>query len=111
MKRFSEFTVLFTFFIILDSHAAFSQQQNEILIVIESPNYKVLSQVPQLKPFVYDDDYMFGEIEIQYLPMLAKYNANYKIVDNQGWSGEYYVVTQRPGIPAFEKPVAANIIY
>jgi len=71
---------------------SFSQTARSILILITDPNFEMLAQIPHLKPYHYDDDYLIGEIEAGELLQLNVSSINYQIVDSQGWSGDYYII-------------------
>lgn len=79
---------------------SFSQQSPDVMVLIEKPNYERLATIPQLKSYSHNDDYSIGEISRDGLLLLKNSGIHYRILDEQGWSGEYYVISQRPmGVP------------
>ncbi|UCE05664.1 MAG: hypothetical protein JSW07_19030, partial [bacterium] len=63
MKKISYIIVLLYSIVLLATTAGVSQVQNSVLIWIESPNFKLLSKMPSLKPYYYDDSCLIGEID------------------------------------------------
>ncbi|MDZ7330494.1 MAG: M20/M25/M40 family metallo-hydrolase [candidate division KSB1 bacterium] len=69
-----------------------SQTSNQVLVLIDHPDFKLIGQIPELKVYHFDDDYLIGEIGSGDLFKLNQLRANYQIFDSQGWSGDYYVL-------------------
>lgn len=111
MKKFFLTGVLVISILLMTTIIGFSQVQNPVLVMIESPNFEMLSQVHQLKNYYHDDDLLMGEIELNNLSLLNRYGIQYQIIDAKGWSGEYYVVTARPFGPAMNKLKVGDMIY
>ncbi|MDZ7340425.1 MAG: M20/M25/M40 family metallo-hydrolase [candidate division KSB1 bacterium] len=86
----------FIFFQLI-SGIGFSQQPSDVMVLIENPNFERLHQIPQLKTYFHDVNSVIGEVSRNDLVILKKYGIEYRIIDERGWSGEYYVVSPRPG--------------
>lgn len=70
-----------------------SQNSNQVLVLIDHPDFKLIAQIPELKVYHFDDGYLIGEISSGDLFKIDQLRANYQIFDFQGWSGDYYVLT------------------
>jgi len=92
MKKIFVCLTIITLFSIVMSVMGHSQQSNSIHVVIKSPDYELLSRVPQFNLYFRDDELAFGEIDTFDLPLLSKNNINYQIVDKDIFPGKYYVI-------------------
>ncbi|UCE07703.1 MAG: hypothetical protein JSW07_06640, partial [bacterium] len=111
MKKLFVTIIVISSILFLITMIGFSQQQNSVLIMIESPNFEILSRISQLTTYYHDDAYLFGEIQTNNLILLNQRNIKYQIIDPQGWSGEYYLLTPRPFGPTLDKAKIGHLIY
>ncbi len=111
MKKISIVAIGLSSIILLSSTIGFSQVSTSVLILIESPDFKLLQEITQFKTFHYDDDYLIGEIKTNNLSRLKSYNMKYQIIDPAGWSGEYYILTQQLYGPQLAKVKIGQTIY
>lgn len=90
---------------------AFSQVQNPVLVLIESPNFKILSTIQQLKNYYHDDDLVIAEFDPDDLLLLNRNGIQYQVLDANAWSAEYYMVSSRPFGPAINRLNIGDKIY
>ncbi len=93
------FGVLISIFLLtvclINSNAQISTQ---VLVLVNNPEFEIISRLPQLKPYHFDDNYVIGEIDPEDLFRLTDLGLNYQIVDSRGWSDDYYIITPIRGV-------------
>lgn len=103
MKTIATFLVLTILAICLVPFPGLPQQLNSVLILLQRSDLEILPSSANLKIYSFDDDYIFGEIIRSDLKYLKNSQVPFQIIDEEGWRGEYYIVTKRPLGPALDK--------
>ena len=97
-------TIIFLSVILFIAPAnGFLQQSDAVLILLDRTKLEHVPRDASLKIYSFDDDYLFGEIALDNLSVLDNFKIPYQIIDEKGWSGEYYLVSRRPMGLALDK--------
>jgi hypothetical protein len=106
-KVFSVCLSLFFLFII--AQIVIAQEKSNILLVLETPKEEVIPLKQYFKTYYSDDDFLIVETHRELISHLDKFD--YQVIDQNGWSGEYYILSNRPGKRSINKINIGEIIY
>ncbi|MGQ9852023.1 MAG: M20/M25/M40 family metallo-hydrolase [Candidatus Oleimicrobiaceae bacterium] len=84
--------------ILLGVSANVAEGQQPVLVVLRVANYQQLSSVPNFVPYHFADALVFGEVERAAIAELQRRGFQVQVVDEKGWSGEYFWAWE--GVPS-----------
>ncbi len=94
MKKYL-FFISILFSILYAQTNIFAQQNRSALVVIETNDYSALSQIPELRVYYHDEEFIVGEINDSDIAALKSSHLKYSVIDENGWSGDYYLVLEK----------------
>jgi len=96
-------------FLLTLTQIVFTQEKSNMLVVIEAPKDEVIPLKPYFKTYYFDDDFLIVETRQELLSQFNK--IDYRIIDQAGWSGEYYILSSHPGEQPITEISTGEIIY
>ncbi|MBC7185765.1 MAG: M20/M25/M40 family metallo-hydrolase, partial [Calditrichaeota bacterium] len=109
MKRSASVVLFAVLLLVIAVHTPQSQQP--VLVVVRTSNFQQLTEVATFVPYHFEDDLAFGEIDRGALADLQRKGIRCEVVDESGWSGQYYAVAEGVRGPSLSALPKGRILY
>lgn len=94
MKKYLYFiSILFS--ILYAQANIYAQQNRRALVVVETNDYSALLKIPEFRVYFHDENFIFGEVDYSEIAALISSHLKFNIIDENGWSGDYYLVLEK----------------